>query len=174
MWRHFTHLTSTYNSPKLHYSLLGNSGPFSIKLLLTTYKVASETAHLEVINAIPQIYGNTAGYGNSAVLQGASELPKIQIEGYMDTPTVAHSSPLQSAITLDGSPVSYGDLISVALEGRAGTTEGPAVHPDYFLDPFGRQFDSPRIIAFTAQYIQGVPYRQNFTMTLQLTKWSLS
>jgi hypothetical protein len=174
MWRHFTTTTPVYNSPTLYYSAVGTSGPFSIRLRPTTYRVASGAARLEITTAIPQIYGNTASYGTSHIIEGASELPKLQLEGHIDTPTTPGSNPLASSVLLGGQPSSYGDVISAALEGRAGSVPGAAVNPDYFLDPFGRKFSSPRITAFTAQYIQGVPYRQNFSMTLQLTRGSNS
>lgn len=174
MRRHFSELTATYNEPKLYYSGWSGNGPYSIRLRLTSYRVASQTAKTEVITAIPQIYGNTAGYGVTSILEGANELAKIQIEGHMDTPTVQDSNPLRSSVLLESYPVSYADVISAAIEGRTGTGAGAAVHPDYFLDPFGRKFTAPRIVAFNAQHVQGVPYRQPFSMTLQLTAGSYS
>lgn len=184
MWRHFTSTTPIYSRPTLYYSGIG---PYSIRLRLTAYRIGTEVAKVANITSLPATYGNTPAYGTNFLIEGTSELPKIQIDGHIDTPfTAAHeyvplTTPItkvgvkvQSSITLDGQRATYGDVIATAMEGRINPAYPTAVDPDYFLDPYGRVFSAPRIVAFTASYVPGVPYREQFQMTLQLTKGSSS
>lgn len=180
MWRHFTTTTPVFNKASLYYSSIGGYGPYSILLRVTTYRIASETAKLQNVTALPAYPSfsapgfNTSLYGSNLLIEGVTELPKLQLQGHMDTPMTQVGTKVQSTVTLAGQPVSYGDVITTAVEGRAGNEKGAVVNPDYFLDAFGRVFSKPRITEFTATYIQGVPFRQNFTLTLQLTRGSNS
>lgn len=193
MWRHFTTTTPIYNQACLYYTSIGGYGPYNIRLRISSYRIASQTAKLKNVTAIPAYPSfsapgfNRSLYGSNFLVEQPSELPKLVLQGHMDTPMIQASEyvPLatpntkvgvkvQSTVLLAGQPVSYGDLITIATEGRAGATKAAAVDPDYFIDAFGRQFNKPRIVEFSASYLQGVPFRQNFNITLQLTRGSSS
>lgn len=168
--------TPIFNRPVLHYTGVGVYPAVDIPVVLTTYKVASSVAKTLNIIGIPWISqtannaigGNTLGWA-------APELPKLQLEGFYETPSDNVNGNILPALMRGPvtTRLSFGDFITMNLEGRGNILnelQAPAIHPEWFRDPYGRVYTDPRVFDFQATYVPGRPQRQNFTMTLQVTK----
>lgn len=69
-------------------------------------------------------------------------------------------------------PYNYAEILIMMLEGRAnygGSDIGwGRLDPLWYRDPWGRVYNSPRILDFTGSYVVGVPQRTQFTMALKI------
>lgn len=163
-----------FDQPLLSYGAIsgltvsGSSGAIQIPLVLTSYKGPRRTPKIGTVTTIPVMNENYS-FGGNTQAEGASELPKIQIEGQFDTPGVISSGLYLYDIVIGGTTrISYGELIAMCFEGRAFTDFGfwLPTNPTSFRDPYGRVYNNPRVSAFTATYTEGAPMRQTFSMTM--------
>lgn len=174
MWKEFTTATPVYSAPILRYAATGSYGPIEIPLIITEYKVPTRSAKTTTTTALPLINtSNTFNYGGSKILQGASDLPKLQIAGTVDTPSVDVGGAQLPNIFRGSNRVFYGEIIVMNAEGRGSSaTTLTRVDPEYFIDPYGRVFNSPRLLEYTFSWVEGAPFRQNFNITMLLTRGS--
>lgn len=143
-----------------------------IRLTLTSYSVRSRRSKVSITQSLPltDIYDGTT-WGGTAVADGPQELPKTTLAGHIDTPLDADNLPTVMAGTQH---MSYAEFIIACLDGRAGSFMwGDArvwktIQPVWFRDPYGRVYFNPRVFDFTATFLEAVPGRTNFTMTLVL------
>lgn len=160
--------------------LLPPAGPFAytaIPLHLTkmdNQSVTSTTVEW-ASGPVMDLASNTSSGGN-AIGYGVNQLPRLAIEGWMDTPytvpTTGEDPPAIPGVTIGGVIYNNPQILASYFDGRvlAGTTQplGPwiRVDPIWYRDPYGRCYATPRLLAFTATRIEAVPYRHNFTMSL--------
>lgn len=169
--------TSIYNQPVLNFAAIsglnvnGNTGAFSIPLVLTNITGASRKPKTNPVGVMPIMYGTTS-FGGQTLAQGPSEAAKMLLEGFIDTPTITvvgtMTGQLPNIVATGGVYLTYAEVIAMCFEGRANPVNGfwSKTDPIYFRDPYGRQYNSPGIIDFTSSYVEAVPGRTNFTMTL--------
>lgn len=178
--------TGVYNQPQLVYpappsvTINGSSvSTITIPLLLTTFSGSSRKPTVAQQSFIPIIVNGGLAYGGNALSLGPSELPKIQLEGTIDTPMVDESAGgavprtdkffIPNVLVFGYFRYTYGQLIAMFLEGRgAYSTTWGRVDPTSFRDPYGRVYANPRVLDFTASYVEGVPGRNSFTMQLKV------
>lgn len=167
--------TTTYSQPEIAFptiSGLTNGGvavtpTVYIPLLVTNYVAPTRAASVGTVGVIPIISNKGLAYGGQAVMTGNLTLPKVKVEGHIDTPLISNTNPL-SNIQLNGFRLHYADLIAMYLEGRASAAGWERIDPSYFRDPYGRVFNNPRILDFNASYVEAVPGRTNFSLTLKV------
>lgn len=188
------------NAPALRYpQLAGITAPANVSpdnadaglvipIRLTTYSGPTSKQQVNSIDLMPVFNPANGGFavGGKTVSYGASELIKIQMEGYIDTPcteTIVSGESLNiPKPTLNSMAVTYADLIATYTEGRAsissvnvgGTTINnmwTRVNPTWFRDPFGKVFNNPKVINFSGSYVEAIPARTNFTMLLQVQSY---
>lgn len=155
--------------------ITGTPGYF-IPVHITSYTGVSKAPKLGVQNVIPITMPDNTSYGGSFVSEGGQELAKLSIDGYIDTPTTNISGAQLSSVTVDGLRTTYAELIAMYIEGRAQSPRDAntgtilwgwkRLDPLWFRDPFNRVYSDPRIIDFTAGYVEAVPGRTIFTMKL--------
>lgn len=149
----------------------------TIPMLITSYIPRSKKPKVNTITTLPMVdvFSGTA-FGGNAVAEGPQELAKITVEGTMDTPTVS-SGGWQVPAIMDGGGerYTYAEIILACIEGRYQASTHPLSSDGYwyvkteplsFTDPYGRVFNSPRIFDFSASYVEAVPGRNSFSMTL--------
>lgn len=181
MFAEFTKLVSpTYNSPQLVYPAIGANPALTIPLHITDYKVSTRNAKMNPITGLPLLHplSNNAVRGVQ-IGAGTMELPKIVLAGHIDTPSETIGVYRLPSFKWRGQVqvlrITYGDFIAMCMEGRANqfdTAIFSIIDPTHFRDPFGRMYYLPRVTSFTGSYLEGVPCRQNFQMTLNLTAGS--
>lgn len=170
--------TSIYNKPVLAYPTfagLSIGTSFEIPLVITTYSPPNSKNTMNNIAVLPIQGSGGFAYGGSAVGQGGSTNPSLVVDGFCDTPTAPSTgssgeSVMISTVTVNGIPHLYSEIIAMCLEGRAlGTADGwDGLNPLYFRDPYGRQFNNPRIIDFSASYVEAIPGRSNVSITMKV------
>lgn len=156
-----------------------------IPIRLTTYSGPQTKQQLGSIDVMPIFNPNDGGYavGGKTLSYGQSELTKIQMEGYIETPctetTVSGEKLNIPTPKFNSMNVTYADLIAAYTEGRANVTSVNAggvilnnmwvrTNPTWFRDPFGKVYNNPKVINFTASYVESIPGRTTFTMQLQV------
>lgn len=158
--------------PDISGLLLGGFAytPVVVPLTLTSYAPATRNAKVNEVGVLPIITPDNMAYSANTLLLGGTELPKITFEGFMDTPTVDFNGWQLPELTLNEIRYTYADLIAMYVEGRAAQTPTGygRVDPLSFRDPYGRVYDNPRILDFSASYVESVPGRNNFSMTLKV------
>lgn len=176
--------TSGISAPANVFPDQADSG-IVIPLGLNTYNPRSTKTQLSTIDLMPILNPNSSGFsiGGKTLGYGTKELPKLQLEGRIDTPcsnSIVNGEVLNIPdCKFNGMNVTYADLITAFLEGRANlqTTNLGGVsinnmwtrlNPTWFRDPQGRVYNDPKIISFTASYVEAVPGRVTFSMTLQV------
>lgn len=164
--------TSTYDQPVLVYPTVSGltiSGilpaNITIPLELTTYSVPSRKLSTVLLAGMPHTLENYS-IGGNAVAVGGTELAKITIDGHIDTPTQISGTLALPYIQLDGIRYTYADIIAGFIDGRL--TNWTPQRPSYFRDPYGRRYDNPQVLDFSASYVEAVPGRTNFSMVLVL------
>lgn len=174
-----------YDAPALVFPLRSgitvpaNTGPdvsiidTVIPLHLTSYKPPKAQPTVNVVTSLPLIdEASNLAYGGNAISEGApGGLPRVTIEGHIDTPCINQGEFRVPNIVLsaDNSRITYGEFIIASIEGRMNVTsanEWRAVNPLWFRDPFGRIYNNPKIIEFSASYVEGVPGRTQFSCTM--------
>lgn len=162
--------TATYDQPALAYNpvpgmfVAGSPNPYVIQLILQTYSGITAKGTLNTISSMPIVRADQGGfaYGGIAISEGATELPRLSIGGYIDTTWVEVNN---SGVLMNAVSVTWADFIIACMEGRVSNT-WQRYDPLWFRDPFGRQFNNVRIIDFQASYVEAVPNRTTFSATL--------
>lgn len=184
LWTSFT-ATPIFGRAALRFPGVGTIGEIEIPMHIT--KLSSQNEGSSVIEVTAgSIIDSTSNLssGGASVSYGVDTLPKIAIEGFIDTPvTITVSGGVETALPaliIDGFHVTYTEIIAAYYEGRTSTnSSGAWVHtlPRWFRDPFGRVYGDRtptgtlqviRIYDFTAARLEAVPGRNTFTMTLQV------
>lgn len=130
---------------------------------------------------------NGTTWGGHAAGVGPQELPKVSIEGFIETPTTSFTNKSGIAdgrlpaliVSATTQRLTYAELISACLEGRAGASTlhlgddwsgviWSRVDPLWYRDPFGRVYTYPKILDFSASFVEAAPGRTTFTMQLVL------
>lgn len=167
---------STKNAPALAYpkaagftfpaNLSPDTGDSNlvIRMTLTTLGVVTRKAKVNVVQSSPILSGSLA-YGASTISQGAMEVPKLQVEGFIDTPSTT-TTPILPQLTAGSINYSYAEYIAMCWDGSAGNWN--RIDPAWFRDPYGRVYANPQVFDFTASYVEGIPGRTNFTMVLAI------
>lgn len=112
--------------------------------------------------------------GGKALAFAQKDLPRLVVEGDIDTPLISDESPLPSvlvAVNDDTFNITYGELINLYISGDLSvsiTNLSERVHPLWFRDPYGRVYNSPRIIDYTGGFVEQVPGRTTFNLTLRV------
>lgn len=136
--------TPIYNKPALRYPQSGSIGEIEIPIHITKLTSQSEGSKVTEVagGAMLDLASNLAS-GGMAVSYGANELPKIVLEGFIDTPFSTSifngqlypagsvfpgvptypSQPLfgtsvANAYSVDGNPLTYGEVVAAYFEGR--------------------------------------------------------
>lgn len=148
------------------------SADLVIPMILTAYTPPTRKPKVNMVTSLPlmNVYNRTS-WGGSAVSHGPMELPKIQLDGTMDTPTTNFSGwrlPTLQENNAIGQRMTYAEFIQACLEGRVelDVEDWKKTDPLWFRDPYGRRYDSPKILDFTASFVENVPGRTTFQMTL--------
>lgn len=140
-----------------------------IPLILTQYTSPNSGSKVGTISTLPStdVYDpSNSAYGGLRVAEGGSELSKINLAGTIDTPAIIGNTLALPYPSTGGVNATYGDLIAMYTEGRSNNWN--RVDPLWYRDPYGRMYYTPRILTYQASYIEGVPTRLNFTMTLAI------
>lgn len=183
--------TTNYDVPALAFappagiSVPGNLYPDQaypytvVQMTITNHTMPSRKAKVNTLSTIPLInVQNNTTWGGHAVSVGGKEFPKVQIEGHIDTPTDSDHLPLVT-VQATGQRMTYGELILAYTEGRVEAVPldlGPdwqgmiwrRTDPIWYRDAYGRVFSNPKIIDFTANYVEAVPGRTTFSLQLVL------
>jgi hypothetical protein len=167
--------TPTFNAPILVFPETNVQSELTVPLLITEYRVPTAVPTIGQVGGIPEV--NIYSSSSSGIVlptMGPSQLPKCSISGFIDTPYEEVGAQALPTLWMSGrsggsTRASYGDLIAMHIEGRAWAgLDTRTNHPSLFRDPYGRLFGYPRILDFSASYMEGRPNRQNFAMTLQI------
>lgn len=146
---------------------------------LPTYvRSQNESAALPIIDM-----GNGIASGGSFATAAGGQFPKISLEGTIDVPltsvtetgTYSGQDAEVPAVQVNSVPMHWVDVIAMFFEGRyTGSSSGYARYdPSFYRDPYGRRYDHPRVMDFTASFVAGVPTRANFTMQLMIIESAL-
>lgn len=168
--------TKFVNAAIIRYAVEGSYPQLDIPIVITAMSIPSATFNLSSRSGIGIV--NTTSTQNNAIgvftpSEEPPALPRLLVTGFIDTPCTGPdgSGMYISSLTRDGNAVTYGEIMVANMEGR-GTSDGSvrAVHPSLFRDNYGRVFDFPRAIDLKIEFVQGRPFRQNATITFQLTR----
>lgn len=155
----------------------GNPNPIIVPLRLTSYSGPTIKMRPVVVGTIPLINEQSnLGFGGSRLTEVVPELPKITLEGTIDSPYTDSGTYELPSITGDsGVRYTYPELILMQMEGRGDSTYGKRIRPRFFRDPYGRAYGDymndgskvrPRIFDFKANYVEGAPRRTQFSLVL--------
>lgn len=139
--------------------------PFEVK----AYQTPQMKLAVDVTGSAPFV-----GYalGTKTASAGVKELPKITIEGELDTPcTTVGTFNIPSLKLSDPGPnLVYGQIIQMLTDGELSVEGVYHVRKDpaWFRDPLGRIYNNPRVLSFEASYVEQVPGRNTFTMTMKV------
>jgi hypothetical protein len=105
---------------------------------------------------------------------GAPDILQVAFSGWIISPVSNNQWALKDAngTTLNYGNISYTEVISRYLAGEYNLTVSGAARrkdPDYYITPYGQQYDKPVIAIWDPQY-SSVRQKQPFTMTLYLEK----
>lgn len=117
------------------------------------------------------------GIGGNAIALGVNQLPKLYFEGWIDSPYSVPTTGEDPMTTVpgilggDGNIYNFVQLIAAYFQGNVSVSAlsgspWARIDPTWFRDPYGRCYQNPRILTFTASRTEAVPYRHTFTMTL--------
>lgn len=110
-------------------------------------------------------------FGGKATSFSVQELPKAVMDGEIDTPIDSETNLPSIQIEADDTPITYGELIALYTEGALqvqSTGIWKRVDPLWFRDPYGRIYENPKILDYTASFVEQVPGRLNFSLTLKV------
>lgn len=137
-----------------------------IPLRLKSYTPPSVKMAVDTYGSVPE-----AQLPNKAAYEGIVELPKATMEGEIETPCVALGQNFVPDVIVDDIRYTWGGLIALLFEQEKLDGSGfytDRVDPLWFRDPFGRIYTNPQIIAFEAAFVEQVPGRNTFSMTLKV------
>lgn len=175
--------TSVYNAPALCIPAIsgltvpGNVAPDTgapgqvVYLHLTSYG-GINAEQINEVTTLPILTVPGLSYGGQFAAYAPLVLPRITLEGYIDTPcTQSGEYFLPNVHDSGGIKYMYGEIIAMMMEGRANVGAGgewQRLDPLWFRDPWGRVYNTPRILDFTGTYVEGVPERTQFSMALKV------
>lgn len=175
--------TTTYNQAGLAFDPIsgidvpGGPNPIFVPMILTTAGPPTVNPKANPLTLIPFVEPQTNQYyGGQTQFDAARELPKMNLEGTIDSPMVVSGTNYLPNILVGSVRITYPELIAMTIEGRASSGY-QKVNPIWYRDPFGRVWGDyyrngsvtrPRILAFTANYLEATPQRMQFTMTLKV------
>lgn len=175
MYSYYT-FTKVVNAAIFRYPAEGSYPQLDIPITVLTMSVPAATFSLSSRSGIAIV--NTTSQQNNAVgvflpAEEPQNLPRMTIGGFIETPCTGPNGAgmYTSSVTRDGNAVTYADIMVANMEGR-GTADSSlrAIHPTFFRDDLGRQFDFPRVVDVKAEFVAGRPFRQNVTITFQLSR----
>ena len=144
------------------------ASPITIPLRVLSYRGLSRARETKALEILPSVDLKTNRTFNSPLISaGKLSFPKIVISGEIDTPIVSTATPLP-AVILGGQNVTYADVIAAYLEGRIYSSIPVVTDPNWFRDPFGRTFSKVRVESFDAAFVEAVPGRTTFNLTLRV------
>lgn len=160
--------TGVYNKPALGFQPIGGVQvpSWECPMILTTFSPPSRKPKVNVITTVPIIRPSGFAAGGQAVTVAPNEFLKVSMEGFIDTPTVDYGEYRLPNILVDGVRVTWLDFIVMGVEGRLNYWD--RYDPTYFRDPYGRVYNNPRIMDIAGTYVEQVPGRTNFSMTLKV------
>lgn len=168
--------TDTYDLPEL---VLPNPGgqvlvhgvavpEIVIPMIVTVQGVPKRTPKVNIVTGLSLRHlGTNLSYGGTTISEGNVELPKMQIEGTIDTPTEDAGKYRVSSVMLGGFRITYAEFILKCFEGTASTPTWRKIEPLRYRDPYGRIFENPRILDFSGNFVEAVPGRTAFSLQLQ-------
>lgn len=114
---------------------------------------------------------------SKGIFYGGPELLQATISGFLKTPkdgSLLFAPVDKSGAALSGmSDMTYGDIITMYIEGSINQTVGGAWQrkdPDYFISPYGNTYVSPVISTWEPSFVNTNSKLQAFSMTLTLEK----
>lgn len=172
-YRPFTN-TGIYNQCVLALPEAGDYAAREFEMHLTRYDNAAVNSTTVEVASGPMVDMNSSlGFGGNAIAYGVNQLPKLYFEGWFDTPYTVKSKAdpmINLGINVGGQMVNVAQYIAAYFQGTAAVVQAhdtwSIVDPLWWRDPYGRQYTNPRVLTFTAERVEAVPYRHNFTMTL--------
>lgn len=140
---------------------------YVIRLHLTSYGGPISQTSITPISTIP-VFSNQIAFGGHALAEGPKQFKKVTLEGHIDTAHQAAGSVRGSLLNSGGRNLTAADYIIMCMEGRMLETGNWwwKQDPLWFRDPYDRVFSNPKVIDFNAAYVEAVPYRTTFQMTL--------
>jgi hypothetical protein len=171
--------TSTSSTAALAYSIQSPQD-WVIPLRILEYQGLAKPRTVVAKQILPLRPSFDVATDGNLISWGTTSLPRITLSGEIDTPIAALTSDSSTIPTVGNfatpiprfgtQVISYADIIGLCLEGNILTSTGKPtiVHPDWFRDPFGRQFNNVRVEKFQASFVEAVPGRHTFSMTLRV------
>lgn len=163
--------TPIYDKAALRYPAVSSYGQLEIPMRLTSFKPVSRKIELKVTDVPFRIDPNPNTVNYPSFMETAAAVPLLEIEGYMDTPIGPVANNFATPLLYRrGFPMMYGDFIAQSFSGDlSGTSLKERVEPLWFRDPYGRYYSNPRVQDFSCSYVEAVPQRQQFSLTLRMT-----
>lgn len=179
------------NFPALAYNistslLLGHTNKYPdegnsnvvIPIRLKSYQTPGGKYGVEPVGSAPLLRDGSSSIGVKVAAAGVIELTKVTLEGEIDTPCTLSGTYNVPTLTFEAEDIirfTYGELIQAATDGslQTGDTYTPIGNwkrrdPLWFRDPFGRVYNSPRVLSFEASLVEQVPGRNTFSMTMKV------
>lgn len=150
-------------------------GLVEIPLRLQTYSAPDVKPTLTQVTSLP-LYneGTSFQYGSGTLSTAASQLPRIQLEGYIDTPltnvggvNLPTLSYTQISTTVR---ITFVQFMIMCFEGTApASVFGWAKwDPIWFRDPYGRIYSNPKVLDLNGAYVEAIPGRNTFSISLKV------
>lgn len=143
-----------------------------VPLHVRSFDLPQSKSQVNVVDVMPIINPHTGqSFGGKRVFHGSKDLPKLTMEGFIDTPCTVSGTFDIPQVIIGGSNMTYADLISHINSGQLSiTSDGEWVRSDplWFRDPYGRVYNKPRIYDFSGTYVEQVPGRTNFNMVMMV------
>lgn len=175
--------TGTVDQPGIQFDGISSlaingtaTSSFFIPMILTTYSSPTYVVTMNETNVMP-VYDPRGGlaYGGNVLQAQGALFPKLDVEGTIDCPITAVTETGEysgaaaqvSAVTVNSIPLHWVEVLAMFFEGRYS---GARYDPSWYRDPYGRQYNSPRMFDYTASYIAGSIERANFTMSLMIKR----
>lgn len=122
--------------------------------------------------------GSDQAFGGTFASHGTRELTKLSIDGEIDTPMTLLNDWRVPALYIENpadeedesNRITYGELIAYYLSGQLNVADNNwgVQNPSWFRDPFGRVYNNPRVLDYTANYVEAVPGRTTFNMVMKI------
>lgn len=166
--------TNVYNQPALAFkyspdiSIPGGPSPVIVPMTLTVSGVPTAASTPTQVIVTPIVMPSGLVVGSNVLGDAPINQPRISLEGTMDTPLTIDGTDHVPAILVNNTiRITWAEYVVMCMEGRVTSTY-TRWDPLWYRDPFGRQYNNPRIVDFTAQYVEAVPGRTSFTMQLKV------
>lgn len=147
-----------------------------IELWLKEYSIPirqpkiQEVATATQFDPIGQRDISTAG-----IIYGGPDVLQVTMTGFLKTPKdsgLLFAPVDKSGAALSGmSDMTYGDIITMYIEGSLNKTVGGAwmrKDPDYFISPYGNTYTDPVIMSWEPSFVNTNSKLQSFSTTLML------